>query len=402
MKIKLHWQILIGMFLGVIYGIYLKDYIKYIDWIGTIFIRALQMIVVPLVLTSLITGVSNIESSSKLGRLGLKTMLYYFSTSLLALMTGLFMVNLFHPGIKDSIAIPGADSIEFTEKTFKDTLIEIVPTNFFDVFHTNNQLLSVIFIALIFGIFITKLNEKPKLTLLNFFNSFFELIMKVTLFIMKFAPIGIFSLIATSISQQENIGLVAETLGKFFITCLGALGFHFFITLPLLIFLFLRINPFKHFRAMTIPLLTAFSTASSNATLPLTMEEIESKSKVSNKVSSFTLPLGATINMDGTALYELVVVVFISQIMGQDLSFTQQFILVSTALLASIGTAGIPMASLTTMAIILTALNLPLAAIAIILPVDRPLDMCRTATNVWSDSCGAVIIAKSEGEKVYQ
>jgi len=175
---------------------------------------------------------------------------------------------------------------------------------------------------------------------------------------------------------------------------------HGFISLPLLLKFIGKINPFRHFSKMLTPLLTAFSTASSNATLPLTMEAVEHKSGVSNKITSFTLPLGATINMDGTALYELVVAVFIAQLTGHDLSFTGQFVLVATALLASIGTAGVPMASFVTMTIIFTALGLPIEYMFIVLPVDRPLDMLRTATNVWSDTCGAVVIAKSEGEKL--
>ena len=399
-QIKLHWQILMGIILGIVFGIVFPNIVPYFEWIGIIFINALKMIVVPLILTSIVSGISSIGNSSYLGRLSFKTILYYLFTSLLALFTGLFFVNLFHPGAPGILNIPVGNGIE-TEKSLIDTLVGIIPTNIFEAFQNNNHMLSIIFLAMLFGIFITKLKDKSRILLQNIFDSLFELMMKITMFIMRFAPLGIFALIAQSVSNQDNIGLLMQSLGKFTVTCLLALTFHFFITLPVLLLIFARINPLKHFRAMIIPLLTAFSTASSNATLPLTIQEIENKSKVSNKISSFTLPLGATINMDGTALYELVVAIFIAQALGIELSFIKQFIIITTALLASIGTAGIPMASYTTMAIIFTAIGLPIETIAIVLPVDRILDMCRTATNVWSDTCCTVIIAKSEKEDIY-
>ena len=225
--------------------------------------------------------------------------------------------------------------------------------------------------------------------------------MKITLFIIRLAPLGIFGLVAVIAAEQSAGYTLFISLGKYVLTVITGLLFHTLITLPLILLIVGKINPLKHYKAMATPLITAFSTASSNATLPVTMEAVEDKAGVSNRISGFTLPLGATINMDGTALYELVVAGFVAQIYGIDLTFGQQFILVTTALLASIGTAAIPMASLVTMTIIFSAVGLPFEAVALILPVDRPLDMLRTATNVFSDTCGASIIAASEGEKIH-
>ncbi len=224
--------------------------------------------------------------------------------------------------------------------------------------------------------------------------------MKITLFIIKFTPLGIFGLVAEKVAQQENLIALLQSMGLYMGVVLSALAIHAIITLPLIVRLIGRSNPWKHFSSMKTPLLTAWSTSSSSATLPLTMEAVENKSGVSNKISSFTLPLGATINMDGTALYECVAVMFIGQAYGYDITIMDQVIIVITALLASIGAAGIPMAGLVMITIILTAIGWDLESVGLILAVDRILDMFRTATNVWSDSCGAIIIAKSEGESL--
>ena len=231
--------------------------------------------------------------------------------------------------------------------------------------------------------------------------------MKITDLVIRFAPIGVFALIAKVVAgfdtQGNDVAIALEALSKFSLTVLLALGIHFFGTLPLLLKVIGKVNPVRHYRAMVPALLTAFSTASSSATLPVTMECVEKNAKVSNRTSSFVLPLGATVNMDGTALYECVVAIFIFQAFGVDLSFSQQFIIVFTALLTSIGVAGIPSASLIAIMIILRQVGLPeaqaAAGLAMVLVVDRILDMCRTSVNIFSDSCGAVIIARSEGEE---
>lgn len=398
-KLELHWQILIALVLAVLFGIFLKAHVGYVSWMGTVFIRALKMIVVPLVLTSLITGVTNIGSSANLGRIGIKTLVYYLSTSILAILTGLFLVNIIKPGVGANINMTTDSVLDINKKPISQTLLEIIPTNIFEAF-TNTDMLSIIFFAIMFGFFITRVKPSHKQLLTDFFSAAFEVMMKITLFIIRFAPFGIFGFVAQVVAEQEDIIELFQRLGLFMIVVVAGLLIHSFITLPFILKFIGRIKPLQHIKAMTTPLLTAFSTASSNATLPLTMEAIEHNSGVSNKISSFTLPLGATINMDGTALYELAVAGFIAQLYGIELSFTEQFIMVVTALLASIGTAAVPMASLVTMTIVFSAIGLPLEAIAIILPVDRLLDMFRTATNVWSDACGAVVIAKSEGEQL--
>jgi len=234
----------------------------------------------------------------------------------------------------------------------------------------------------------------------DFFNSLFDIMMKITMWIIRFTPIGVFGIVAKVIADQDDLLGLAARMGLYMLTVMLGLSFHAFITLPLLTRFLGKVNPIKHFKAVTTPLLTAFSTSSSGATLPLTMTAVEQNDGVSNKVSSFTLPLGATVNMDGTALYELVVAVFIAQAYGIDLSFGEQMIMVWTALLASIGAAAIPMAGMVMITVVLTVAGLPLEGIGLVLAVDRILDMFRTSVNVWSDTCGAVIIAKSEGEKL--
>jgi Na+/H+-dicarboxylate symporter len=265
-------------------------------------------------------------------------------------------------------------------------------------------MLAIIFFAILFGFFITRINEKPSHLLMDVFNAALDVIMKITLFIIKFTPLGIFSITAKVIAQQVQMGNdiseVISRLGLYLITVLAGLFFHGLVTLPLSVKLLGRANPVKHFKNMATPLLTAFSTSSSNATLPLTMEAVEVEDGVSNKIASFTLPLGATVNMNGTALYECVAVIFIAQAYGINLTIGQQLIVVFTALLAAIGAAGIPMAGLVMMAVVLKAVGLPLEGIGLILAVDRILDMFRTTINVYGDTCAAVIIAKSEGEKL--
>ena len=399
-KLQLHWQILIALLLAVLFGIFLKDYVNYVSWMGEIFLRALKMIIIPLVLSSIISGVTNIGNAENLGRLGLKTILYYVLTSTFAIVTGLILVNLFKPGIGADLNLEQAVDLEVTSGSIGEVLIRIIPDNIVEAFSNNSQMLSVIFFAILFGFFITRAGKKSRELLTDVFNAVFEVMMKVTLFVIRFTPFGIFGLVADTVSQQDDLIGLMESMGLYMMVVLSALFIHAFITLPLVARFIGKVKPWKHFNNMKTPLLTAFSTSSSNATLPLTMQAVEDNSGVSNKISSFTLPLGATINMDGTALYECVAVMFIAQAYGVELSFMQQVVVVITALLASIGAAGIPMAGLVMITIILTVVGLPLEGVGLILAVDRALDMFRTATNVWSDSCGAVVIAKSEGEEL--
>ncbi len=399
-KIALHWQIFIGLVLGIIYGLLFGSTVHYISWLGDLFIQALKMIIVPLIITSIVTGVANIGSGGNFGRLFTKTFSYYVFTSILAILAGLLFVNLIKPGVGADINL--AHSVkEFGSKSnsFKETLLGIIPTNIFEAM-ASGKMLSIIFFTMLLGYFITRIESEHSTLLKNIFNAGFDVMMKITLFIIKFTPIGVFALVARLMASQDNPLGTFESLGLYMLTVILALAFHAFIVLPLILKVIAKVNPKKHFKALTGPLLTAFSTSSSNATLPYTLEAVEENCGVSNKITSFTLPLGATINMDGTALYEGVAVMFIAQAYGIHLNILQQLIIVITALLASIGAAAVPMAGLVMMTIILSAVGLPLEGIALILPVDRILDMCRTAVNVWSDSTAAVTIAKSEGEKL--
>ena len=397
-KLALHWQILIALILGVVLGVWLPEYVKYFSWMGDMFMRALKMVIIPLILTSIISGIVNIGSLEKLGRIGLKTISYYIVTSVFAIVTGLFMVNLFKPGEGADLGfVSEVEGLALAKESFGQTLINIIPTNIVQAM-VENQMLSVIFWAILVGLFITNISKKHKKLYIKIFNGGFELMMKITEFVIKFTPFGVFGIVAYQVEQQKDLMEVGGRLGLYMVAVILALTVHSCVTLPLILKLVGKINPFSHIRAMSVPLLTAFSTSSSSATLPLTMEAVEHKAGASNKITSFVLPLGATINMDGTALYECVAAIFIAQAYGIDLSFGEQIIVVITALLASIGAAGIPMAGLVMITVILSAVNLPLEGVGLILAVDRILDMFRTAVNVWSDSCGTVVIAKSEGE----
>ncbi|HEX2984327.1 MAG TPA: dicarboxylate/amino acid:cation symporter [Ignavibacteriales bacterium] len=401
-KIPLHYQILAAFVLALILGIAIPSSAPYFSWLGDLFLRALRMIIIPLILTSIAAGAANIGTGSDLGRIGGRTLVYYAATTLTAILTGLILVNIFRPGIGADLGLQeSVTHIKAADKSIGDILLEIVPTNIFQSFAAGDML-PIIFFALLLGFFAIQLEGKQKETVVNIFASFFELMMKITDFIIKFAPLGVFGIVVKIIAEQSMRGTLIHTAGSLgtymFVVAFG-LAFHNFITLSGILYLG-RINPLKHIKAMTVPMLTAFSTASSNATLPLTMEAVEKEEGVSNKISSFVLPLGATVNMNGTALYECVAVVFIAQAYGVELTLTQQAIVVLTSLLSAVGTAGIPMASLATISIILTAVGLPFEGMGLILTVDRILDMMRTTVNVYGDTCGAAIIAKMEGEKL--
>ncbi len=415
-KLKLHWQILIALLLAAIAGslagtdgalLGVKFYAVF-NFIGTLFLNALKMLIVPLVVSSIIVGIAGIGSGGAFGRLGMKTLLYYLTTSLLAILVGLVIVNMVAPGMvngepaKDLIGLSehAGDVVAKVEGKGTGDLIEVflrmVPTNVIAA-AADGQMLGLIFFSLLFGFFMTKIDEAYAESMYNFWQGLFQVMMKITDWVMKFAPIGVFGLVAKVVADTGFSAFVP--LAWFFLSVLAGLAVHFLVVLPLLLKFVGQVNPLRHYRAMAPALLTAFSTSSSAATLPLTMECVEKNAGVSNRTSSFVLPLGATINMDGTALYECVAAMFIAQAYGIELGFVQQFTIVLMALVTSIGVAAIPSASLVAIAIILAAIGLPVEAIGLILAVDRVLDMCRTSVNVFSDSCGTVIIARLTGEE---
>lgn len=411
-KLALHWQIFIGLILGIIFGLLAHEYVEYVGWMGTLFIRILNMIVIPLILTSIVTGVAGLGGGPGFRKMGGKTIAYYLTTSIFAILIGSTIMNVFQPGVGfdlNSVEMSAEDQakIEKLEKaeesfSFKDRIISIAPVNIFKAM-AEGDTLAIIFFAILLGIFIPKLSDPYRESFLHAFKGGFELIMKITLWVIKLTPLGIFGLMAATIAEQtggdiNKLIAMLSKLGTFAVLVIGGLLFHAFVTLFALLTFVGRINPIKHLKAMLTPLITAFSTSSSGATMPLTLEALEKNSGVSTRTTSFVIPLGATINMDGTALYEIAGTLFIAQAYGLDLDFGQQILIIITALLASIGAAAIPMAGLIMMTVILSAIGLPTEAIAIMFVVDRILDMFRTAVNVWSDTCGTVIIAKSEGE----
>lgn len=398
-QIAIHWQIIIAIMLAISLAPFLKGVNPYISWIGVVFINALKMMIIPIVTTSLFAGLANIGNMGGLGKLGIKTIGLYAISSLMAIVTGLLFVNAIEPGSPElnlklgEVAVKDASSNDIVDK-----LIGIVPENIFQTIAEGNML-AIIFLTLLVGVFVLKLPGVHKERLVKVNDSLHLLTMNITMFIIKFTPLGVFALIFNQFAESKDVLSDLEALGWYSSTVLSALGAHFFITLPLFVLIIGRINPIKFIIKMGSVLLTAFSTSSSNATLPFTLKTLTEEVGVSKRTAGFTLPLGATLNMDGTALYECVAVVFICQCLGMDLSFAQQATIVGTALLVSIGAAGIPMAGMFMMAIILESINLPAAYIAFILPVDRLLDMFRTATNVWSDSCISLCIARTEGEE---
>jgi Na+/H+-dicarboxylate symporter len=402
LKIKLHWQIVIAFIVAILIGLFIPQQVDYVRWLGDIFLRALKLIIVPLILTSIISGVTNLGGGQNLGRLGLKTISYYVLTSFFAILAGLVLVNIIQPGIGADLGLKmDVPELAAISGGIGDIGMRIIPTNIFSAL-VEADMLAIIFFSILFGYFITKVEGKYSSFMIDLFNSGFEVMMKLTSFIIKFAPLGILGIVAGVVADQaadkSKLLSMVQHLGMYMLTVLSGLAFHGIITLPLILKFLAKSDPFLHFKAMSLPLITAFSTSSSSATLPLTMDAVEKNSGVPNKISSFVLPLGATVNMDGTALYECVAAMFIAQAYGIELTFIQQMIVVVTALLASIGAAGIPMAGLVMISVVLTAVGLPLEGVGLILAVDRILDMCRTTVNVWSDSCGAVTIAKTEGE----
>jgi proton glutamate symport protein len=399
---QLHWQIFLAMALGAAAGaIGGEALVPKVAWLGTLFIRLLKMIIVPLIIFSIISGVSSVAESGRLGRLFGKTFGYYVLSSLLAILVGLVLVNMIRPGRGANLVDAATSDLPQLEtpSTVLDIVNQIVPENVVAAL-ARPDMLSVIFFCILFGVAIAALPETPRRAIAGFFDSGFQAMMKLTGWIIALAPLGVFGLITRMVGETGFTSFKA--LGLYMITIAAGLTIHMFLTLPLLLILLGRINPRVHFRNMMEPLAVAFSTSSSGATLPVTLRTVETKVGVSNRVSSFVLPMGATINMDGTALYECAGVLFIAQVLGFELGVGQQLVVVLTALLASIGAAAVPSAGLVIIFLVLESVGLRgpevNTIVGAMLAIDRPLDMYRTSVNVFSDSCGAAIIARSEGE----
>ncbi len=414
-KHKGPWGVFISIALAIAFGSLVGDkqtifgisLYSVVDTVGVLFLNALTLVVVPLVASSIIMGISRIGGEEGVKRLGTKMFIFYIGTAILAILIGLFFVNIIEPGkyVFPSAAPGTASSIaEIKEQldsgggaSFVNTLISIIPSNIVDTLSKGNML-GLIFFSLIFGYCISKVDEQNRATLKQFFQGLFQAMIKFTHLIMKFLPYGVFCLVAKVFMTTgiESLGSVA----LFFLTVILGLATFMFIALPLLLKSIGRVKPIRHFKAMSPSLITAFSTSSSSASLPITIDCVEKRAGVSNKICSLVIPLGTSLNMAGSALYECVAAMFVAQAYGINLSITTQFVLVVTTLVASMGVAGIPSASLVAIVIILKAIGLPLEGIGLFIAVDRILDMCRTTVNVFSDTCCAVLVAKSEGEKV--
>ncbi|MDP6532315.1 MAG: dicarboxylate/amino acid:cation symporter [Candidatus Marinimicrobia bacterium] len=423
MKLQLHWQIIIGLVLGLGYGILaaVQGWGPFTaDWIapfGKIFLNLLKLIAVPLVLFSLITGVASLSDLKKLSRIGGKTISVYILTTAIAVTIGLVAVNVLQPGdtvpdkIKQTLEETyqsAASSKAGAAESVKDRgplqpIVDMVPSNFFNSASSNRNMLQIVFVAIFIGIGLIQIPKDKAKPILTVFEGMNDVIIKLVDVIMLMAPIGVFALIADTIQSVagDNINNVINLLGSlgfYMLAVISGLFIHMIVTYSTIIKVFTPMS-LKHFyKGISPAQLLAFSTSSSGATLPVTMERCEDELGVSEEVSSFVLPLGATINMDGTALYQAVAAVFIAQTLGMDLGLGAQLTIVFTAVLASIGTAAVPGAGIIMLVIILEAIGVPSAGIALILGVDRILDMMRTVTNVTGDASIAVMVASTEGQ----
>ncbi len=417
-KIPLYIKIIAGMVAGVLFAIialrfdggvsFTKDWIKPF---GNIFISSLKLIAVPLILASLVKGVSDLKDISKLSKMGLRAIALYLLTTVFAVSLGLVAVNVVKPGKaittetrNQMLSTYGIDAGKKQEEAAKQKesgplqfLEDIVPDNIVKAASTNSLMLQVIFFALFLGIAMILLPAQRVKALKDFFDSFNDVILKMIDLIMLAAPIGVFALMAALVAEAPSLEIF-KALGKYALTVLGGLAILLFIFYPTLILLFAKRNPVKFLRQISPAQLLAFSTSSSAATLPVTMEVVKKNVGVDNEVASFVLPIGATVNMDGTALYQAVAAVFIAQAFGMELSLTAQLGIILTATLASIGSAAVPGAGMVMLVIVLAQAGIPEAGLALIFAVDRPLDMVRTVANVTSDCTVATIIAKSLGK----
>ncbi|BDC98202.1 dicarboxylate/amino acid:cation symporter [Persicobacter psychrovividus] len=427
-KLPLHTQIVIGLVTGLVIGLIFIFSgvpswitIELIKPIGSIFIRALKMIAVPLVLASLIGGIANLSDVSKLSRMGTKTIGIYLLTTLCAVLIGLAAVNIVQPykmiSKETSAAIVAQYSTDVQKKQHNaekvkeqhalDPLVNMVPENVVTAFANNKNMLQVVFFAVLFGIALLKLPEEKSAPLVSFFDGLNETVLKIIDFIMLLAPFGVFSLICSLIVEvagddPNHVWGVLKSLGAYSLTVIGGLLIMMLVVYPTILRLFTkrRLNYKKFFKGMERALLLAFSSSSSAATLPITIECVEHEFGVSEEVSSFVLPLGATMNMDGTSLYQGVAAVFIAHAMGIELTMMQQVSIVFTAILASIGSAAVPGAGLVMLLIILETIGVPAGGLALVLGPDRIIDMCRTVVNVTGDATVSMIIADSEGEQL--
>lgn len=388
-------QIFIAFIIAIILGIIFGSSIEVIKPLGDLFLRLIRFIIAPLVLATLVVGVASTGDPKSLGRVGGKTIIYYLATTAIAIVIGLLFAFVISPGKGLSIDVEATEAVEVNEtEGVIQTFLNIIPTNPFQSL-TEGNILQIIFFAIFLGLAITLIGKKAE-PVQHFFESFAELMMKITGIVMRVAPIGILGLVAPIVGQYGPQVLLP--LLKIILAVAIACIVHAAIIYSISVKLFAKMNPLTFFKGIGPAALVAFSTASSAATLPVTIKNTRENLGVSNKISSFVLPLGATVNMDGTAIYQGIAVIFIAQFYGLDLSLTQLLMVVLTTVLASIGTAGVPGAGMIMLAMVLSAIGLPLEGIALIAGVDRVLDMFRTTVNIVGDASCAVVVAGTEDE----
>ena len=416
-KLPLIWKILIGMFLGMVWGVlahalgwdkFTTDWIK--PW-GVIFLNMLKLIAVPLIFVSLISGIASLTDISKLSKIGVKTLVIYVLTTVFAITVGLALVNIVKPGntfpeekkieyqqkFSESLANKKSVAEQKKQQSLLHFLVDMVPENVVKASSDNSKMLQVIFFAIVFGIAMVLLPDEKVSTVKRFIDGLNEIILKIIDIFMGFAPYGVFALLAALIVDFSADIALFKALGLYFLTVVIGLFFLILFFYPMLIRIFVGIKPGKFLKALLPAQLVAFSTSSSAATLPVTKKQVENELHVHSEISNFVLPIGVTINMDGTSCYQAIAAIFIAEVFGIDLTLGQMLIILLTALLASIGSPGVPGGSIVMLIIVLTSVGLPPEGIALILGVDRPLDMLRTAVNVTGDSTVASIVAKGEG-----
>jgi len=379
----------LAIIFGVLAGIYLKDLVIHLKIVGDAFLSLLKMITIPLIFASIFVSIASLTSIQDLKNLGLKALLYYFSTTFLAVLTGILIVNLIHFHPVSDINITG--NVEHKPFTVEALIKSFIPSNIFQSLF-EGKVLHIIIFSMLFALAVLTLHKSKKELITNFFDGINDAMLTIAKWIINLSPIGVFALISYIVAEK-GLGAILS-LWQYVLAVVLGLFIHAFVNLPIIGFIFGKFNPYKYFLKVKEALLIAFSTSSSSATLPVSLEVAEKKANIDKKVAGFVLPLGATVNMDGTALYEAVAVMFVASMYGMDLSLTEQIIVFFTASLAAIGAAGIPSAGLVTMTLVFSAVGIPLEGIALILVVDRFLDMLRTATNVWGDLIGTKIIAR--------
>jgi len=396
------YLMLIGISMGGVCGWVFGKEMLVVEWIGEMFLDTLKMLVIPLIVSSMIVGITGLGDIRKVGKAGTITLIYFLSTSGIAVMAGIIVVNIMQPGLGVELTtdipekVAGKESIGIT-----DILESFVTPNLFESM-AKMEILPIIMFSLVFGGVLTTLGEKGKLVI-SVFDGINIAIMKIVHLVMYFAPLGVFALISSKLGAAGGGDLfLAELLkiGKFAATVILGLIIHALITLPAILYFVAKQNPLTYFKNMSGALTTALSTASSAATLPVTIENVEKENKISRRTTLFVIPLGATVNMNGTALYESIAAIFIAQMVGIHLGLGDQVLIFLTATLAAIGAAGIPEAGLVTMVIVLQAVGLPLEGIGMLLSIDWFLDRLRTSVNVWGDSIGAAVVDRLEGKYI--